>query len=135
MSHSIEHIEGIGPAYADKLALAGIKTTQALLGACGSASGRKITAGQTGLTESQLLKWTNMADLMRIKGVGSEYAELLEAAGVDTVKELRQRNAENLAAAMLEANAKKALTRIVPSASVVSSWVDQAKEMEPMITH
>lgn len=135
MSHSISRIEGIGPAYADKLALAEIKTTQALLGACSSAAGRKITAEKTGLTEHQLLKWTNMADLMRITGVGSEYAELLEAAGVDTIKELRNRNAENLAGAMLEVNNRKALTRIVPSASVVSSWVDQAKQMEPMITH
>jgi len=135
MSNPIENIEGIGPAYADKLALAGIKTTEALLNACNNAAGRKTTAEQTGLSEPQILKWTNMADLMRITGVGSEYAELLEAAGVDTIKELRNRNAENLAASMLEVNNQKSLTRIVPSASVVSSWVDQAKGMEPMITH
>lgn len=135
MSNAIDTIEGIGPVYADKLAIAGIKTTRALLVACANAGGRKTIAKQTGLTEQQLLKWTNMADLMRITGVGSEYAELLEAAGVDTIKELRNRNPENLAAAMLDVNNRKALTRIVPGANVVSSWIDQAKQMEPMVTH
>jgi predicted flap endonuclease-1-like 5' DNA nuclease len=97
--------------------------------------GRKATAEKTGVSESQLLKWANMADLMRISGVGSEFSELLEAAGVDTVKELRNRNAENLAAKMAEVNATKKLTRSVPSGKVVTGWVEQAKTLEPLITH
>ncbi|MGI9294580.1 MAG: DUF4332 domain-containing protein, partial [Pseudomonadales bacterium] len=86
-------------------------------------------------TESQLLKWANMADLMRISGVGEEYSELLEAAGVDTVKELRNRNAENLTAAMAATNEQKKLVRSVPSAAQVTKWVEQAKTLDPLITH
>jgi predicted flap endonuclease-1-like 5' DNA nuclease len=135
MSYKIEEIEGIGPAYAEKLLAAGIKTTNALLKLCCDARGRKATAEKTGVSEGQLLKWANMADLMRISGVGSEYSELLEAAGVDTVKELRNRNAENLAAKMMEVNKAKKLTRAVPSEKVVTGWVDQAKSLDPLITH
>ena len=82
-----------------------------------------------------LLKWANMADLMRISGIGGENAELLEAAGVDTVKELRTRNAENLAAKMAEINAVKKLTRRVASAKQVAQWVEQAGKLDPKITH
>ena len=135
MGYKIEEIEGIGPTYGEKLAAANINTTEDLLKLCCDAKGRKATAGSTGLSEGQLLKWANMADLMRISGVGSEYSELLEAAGVDTVKELRNRNAENLAAKMAEVNATKKLTRTVPSEKVVSGWVDQAKSLDPLITH
>lgn len=135
MSYKIEEIEGIGPAYAEKLAAADIKTTDDLLKLCCDAKGRKSTAGTTGVSEGQLLKWANMADLMRISGVGSEYSELLEAAGVDTVKELRNRNAENLAAKMAEVNETKKLTRTVPSEKVVAGWVDQARSLDPLITH
>ena len=135
MSYKIEEIEGIGPAYAEKLTAADIKTTDDLLKLCCDASGRKSTAGTTGVSEAQLLKWANMADLMRISGVGSEYSELLEAAGVDTVKELRNRNAENLATKMMEVNEAKKLTRTVPSEKVVIGWVDQAKSLDPLITH
>jgi predicted flap endonuclease-1-like 5' DNA nuclease len=92
-------------------------------------------AKQTGFSASQLLKWANLADLMRISGVGEEYSELLEAAGVDTVKELAARNAENLAAKMKEVNETKKLTRAVPAASQVQKWVDQAKAMDPAISH
>ena len=92
-------------------------------------------AGDTGLTESQLLKWANMADLMRISGVGEEYSELLEAAGVDTVKELKMRRADNLAAKMKEVNEAKKLTRQTPSESQVEKWVEQAKTLEPKISH
>jgi len=135
MSYKIEEIEGIGPAYAEKLSAAEIKTTEDLLKLCCHASGRKAAAEKTGVSEAQLLKWANMADLMRISGVGSEYSELLEAAGVDTVKELRNRNAENLAAKMAEVNEVKELTRSVPSEKVVAGWVDQAKTLDPLITH
>ena len=135
MGYKIEEIEGIGPTYGEKLAAANIKTTDDLLKLCCDAKGRKGTAESTGLSEKLLLKWANMADLMRISGVGSEYSELLEAAGVDTVKELRNRNAENLAAKMAEVNATKKLTRAVPAESVVSGWVEQAKSLDPLITH
>ena len=135
MKYKIEEIEGIGPAFGQKLSAVGITDTEALLERCGSRSGRSETAEKTGLSESQLLKWANMADLMRISGVGEEYSELLEAAGVDTVKELRNRNAENLAAKMAEVNESKKLTRNVPSASQVTKWVEQAKGLQPVITH
>ena len=135
MGYKIEEIEGIGPANAKKLAAADISTTEGLLKLCCNAKGRKGTAEKTGVSEGQLLKWANMADLMRISGVGSEYSELLEAAGVDTVKELRNRNAANLAAKMAEVNATKKLTRTVPSEKVVTKWVEQAGAMDPLITH
>lgn len=135
MSYKIEEIEGIGPAWAAKLSVANISTTDDLLKLCCDAGGRKATAEKTGISESQLLKWANMADLMRISGVGSEYSELLEAAGVDTVKELRTRNAENLAAKMAEVNAAKKLTRAVPAVKAVTDWIEQAKTLTPLITH
>lgn len=135
MAYKIEEIEGIGPAFAAKLAPAGIKSTDDLLKLCCDARGRKATAEKTGLKEAQLLKWANMADLMRISGVGSEYSELLEAAGVDTVKELRNRRADNLAAKMAEVNATKKLTRAVPSENAVGKWIEQAKTLAPLIEH
>lgn len=135
MSYKISEIEGIGPSYAEKLGTADIKSTKDLLDLCCDAKGRKSTAESTGISEKQLLKWANMADLMRISGVGSEYSELLEAAGVDTVKELRNRRADNLAAKMAEVNTAKKLTRTVPSEAVVDKWVAQAKELDPVITH
>ena len=135
MSYKIEEIEGIGPSYAEKLSAANIGNTDDLLKLCCDAKGRKATAEATGISEGQLLKWANMADLMRISGVGSEFSELLEAAGVDTVKELRNRNAENLAAKMTEVNETRKLTRTVPSAKTVDGWVAQAKSLDPLITH
>ncbi len=135
MSYKIDEIEGIGPKYAADLATAGIKTTDDLLDQCGGATGRKAVAESTGISEKRLLEWANMADLMRISGVGAEFAELLEGSGVDTVKELRHRNAENLAAKMKDVNEIKELTRSVPSASQVTRWIEAAKELEPRITH
>ena len=135
MTYRIDEIEGIGPAYREKLSAAQIKTTDDLLEQCASAPGRKVTAEATGCSDKQLLAWANMADLMRVKGVGPEYAELLEASGVDTVKELRNRRADNLAAKMAELNQTKKLTRQVPSESVVAGWVEQAKTMDPCISH
>jgi len=128
-------IEGIGPAYAKKLAAVGIETTDQLLDQCGSAKGRSDVADKAGISAKLLLKWVNMADLMRISGIGGENAELLEAAGVDTVKELKMRKADNLAAKMAEINEQKKLTRRVASAKQVEKWVEQAKSLEPKITH
>jgi predicted flap endonuclease-1-like 5' DNA nuclease len=135
MNYKIQEIEGIGPALALKLAAAKITTTEELLDHCGTAKGRRLVAEKTALSEAQLLKWANMADLMRISGIGPEYAELLEAAGVDTVKELRNRNSENLVAAMKEINEQKRLTRSVPTQTVVAKWVEMAKTTEPKITY
>lgn len=133
--YQIEEIEGIGPAYGEKLAACGITKTAELLERCGSAKGRKEVAAASGLSETLLLKWVNMADLMRVPGVGSEFSELLEAAGVDTVKELAQRRADNLAAKMAEVNAAKRLTRRVPGEAEVSRWIEAAKTLPPAVSH
>jgi predicted flap endonuclease-1-like 5' DNA nuclease len=135
MSYKIEEIEGVGPAYAEKLARAGIDTTEALLTKCAAAKGRKQVAESTGVSETHLLKWSNLADLMRVSGVGPQFSELLEAAGVDTIKELRTRNAENLATKMAEVNQQKKLARTAPATTVVQAWIDAAKKMEPKISH
>ncbi|SHL60944.1 DUF4332 domain-containing protein [Roseibium suaedae] len=135
MSYPIIDIEGIGPVYAAKLGEQGIKTTGDYLEHAKDPKGRKALAEATGIDDSRILKWANMADLMRIKGVGEEYSELLEAAGVDTVKELKHRNAENLTAKMAEVNETKKLVRQVPSESQVAKWVEQAKELPPVLTY
>ena len=128
-NRKIQEIEGIGPAYGEKLGTAGIIDTDGLLEKGCTRKGRKELADASGLTEKQILKFVNMADLFRIKGVGSEYAELLECAGVDTVKELATRRADNLTAKMLEVNEEKKLTRQPPSESAVTGWVAEAKEL------
>ena len=135
MSKKITKIEGIGPAYQEKLAAAGVKTVEGLLELGASKSGRKKIAEDSGLDESQILVWVNMADLFRIKGVASQFAELLKAAGVDTVKELRTRNAENLHAKLVEVQEEKKITRTVPALSQVTDFVEQAKKLEPMVTY
>ncbi|MFD1694911.1 DUF4332 domain-containing protein [Roseibium aestuarii] len=135
MSYSISEIEGIGPAYAAKLAEQGIKTTEAYLEKAKDPKGRKALEEATGIDKSRILRWANMADLMRISGVGEEYSELLEAAGVDTVKELKMRKPENLAARMAEVNAERKLVRQVPGEAQVIKWVEQAKSLEPMLSY
>lgn len=135
MSYSIEKIEGIGPEYGAKLRDVDIQTTEDLLRRCGDKQGRAGVATETGISETHLLEWVNLADLMRINGVGEEFADLLEEAGVDTVKELATRNAENLAAAMAECNEKKNLTDRVPSADTVQGWIDEAGTMEAAVSH
>ena len=132
---NIKEIEGIGPVFGKKLEGAGIATTDALLEQGASKSGRKKIADESGMDESKILSIVNMADLMRVKGVGAEFAELLEAAGVDTLKELRNRNAANLHVALEETNAKKSLTRRVPSLSMVEEFIEQAKAAEPKVTY
>lgn len=135
MIYKIAEIEGIGPSYAAKLQTSKIGTTSDLLKACADPKGRKALAQATGIEEGRLLKWANMADLMRIKGVGKQYAELLEAAGVDTVKELKQRVAANLAAKMAEVNASKKLTRAVPAEKMVAGWIEQARSLPPALSY
>ena len=135
MSKKITEIEGIGPAYQEKLALAGVKTVEGLLEAGASKAGRKKIAEESGLDESRILVWVNMADLFRVKGVASQFAELLKAAGVDTVKELRNRNAENLHAKLVEVQEEKKITRSVPALSQVEDFIEQAKKLEPLVTY
>ena len=135
MSYKIEDIEGIGPAYAKKLAVAKITNTDHLLEKCCNPAGRKAVAAASGVNEGVILKWTNMADLMRISGVGSQFSELLNGAGVDTIKELRTRNAANLAAKMKEVNDEKKLAKTSPSETVVAKWVEAAKKMTPKLTY
>jgi predicted flap endonuclease-1-like 5' DNA nuclease len=135
MAYKIDEIEGIGPAYKTKLAEAKVVTTDDLLKMCCEPAGRKSVSEATGLSEKHLLGWTNMADMMRISGVGPQFAELLEASGVDTVKELRNRNAENLAAKMTEVNNEKNLANATPAVSTVQEWIDQAKSLEPAIKY
>lgn len=135
MADKLIDIEGIGPVYAKTLADAGLDTTDDLLATAGSASGRDGLAKKTGLTTKQILEWVNRADLMRIKGVGSEYSDLLEASGVDTVKELATRVPANLQAKMVEVNDAKKLVRRTPSLSEVETWVAEAKTLPAAVTH
>ena len=131
----IEEIEGIGPALGAKFEAAGVKDTDGLLDKGCTKAGRKALAEATGLSESRILTFVNMADLFRIKGVAGEYAELLVCAGVDTVKELKSRNAANLATKLAEVNAEKKLTRQVPGEKTVADWIQQAGELPGKIEH
>lgn len=132
---NIEKIEGIGPKNAAALLKAGVKTTEGLLKAGATKKGRQELAAKTKLSESNILGWVNRADLMRVKGVGEEYSDLLEKAGVDTVKELRNRKPENLLKAMKEANDKKKLVRALPSLKQVEGWVAEAKQLDPVVKY
>ncbi|MDX1690327.1 MAG: DUF4332 domain-containing protein [Acidimicrobiia bacterium] len=132
---SIAAIEGLGVRNATKLRKARIRTTERLLKVAGDRSGRRALAEETGLEPKQILAWVNRADLMRVKGVGEEYSDLLERAGVDTIKELRRRNPQNLLAAMLEINDRKRLVQRAPTASMVEAWVEHAKTLDPVVTH
>ena len=131
----VEKIEGIGPVYAQTLLAVGIKTTAELLEQGKSRKGREELVEKTGISATLMLKWVNMADMMRISGVGEEYSELLEKAGVDTVKELRNRLPEHLHQAMIEANEIHKLVRRLPHLSEVEKWVKEAKEVEPIMTY
>ena len=131
----IEEIEGIGPAFGEKLRGAGINDTDTLLEKGCTKAGRKEIAEGCDIPEKKVLGWVNMADLFRISGVGPEYAELLECSGVDTVKELAQRKPENLQAKMADVNAAKKLVRQIPSVDQVKDWVAQAGKLPRMISH
>ena len=135
MAYKIIDIEGVGEAYAEKLIAEGINTVNDLLDRCAAPAGRKALAKATGITEKLILRWTNHADLFRIKGVGPQFAELLEAAGVDTVKELRNRVAENLEAKLVEVNEQKHLVRRVPALKEVERMIALANELEPRMTY
>lgn len=132
---SIADIEGIGPAYAEKLKAAGIKTVEGMLEKGASRKGRKAVAEQTGISEKLILEWVNLADLFRIKGIGEEYSDLLEEAGVDTVAELAQRKADNLHAKMEEVNNAKKLVRRTPTLDAVKDWVEQAKKLPRVVEY
>lgn len=134
-SYPILTIEGIGPVVTDRLKKAGVRTTTTLLARGGTPRGRKELATLAGIEERKILKWTNMADLMRIKGIGEEYCELLEAAGVDTVRELKHRNSTNLTRAMAQANAARNLVRFLPSEKIVAKWIEQAKTLPGMMSY
>jgi len=129
-SYSLEDIKSFGPGVAVSLKSAGIRSTGRLLEAAKDAKGRKALATKTGLDEKCILRSANLADRMRIKGVGEDYAVLLEAAGVDTVRELKYRNPGNLATAMAEANTKRKLgVRLLPSEATVKRWIEYAKRL------
>jgi len=132
---SIDTIEGIGVKSATRLRKNGIRTTEALLKKGATRAGRAQIARETGFTSKQILEWVNRADLMRVKGVGEEYSDLLEAAGVDTVKELRNRNPENLLARIAEINKKKRLVRRLPTIGMVERWVTHAGELDPIVKY
>ena len=128
-------IEGIGPAYAEKLREVGVRSTTSLLKRGSTPKGRKELAYAINIEESKILKWVNHADLFRIHGVGSEYSDLLEAAGVNTVPELRQRNATALHDALVKTNEAKKLVRKLPSVEQVTEWVEEAKSLRRVIEY
>lgn len=135
MTYSILKLDGLGPDLVKKLRGAGVRTTATLLDRAKDPRGRKTLAAAAGLPESAILRFANMADLMRVKGVGEDYAELLERAGVDTVKSLRTRNVQNLTRAMASLNAQAQLVRLPPSEKRVASWIEHAKSLPPVMTY
>ncbi len=135
MAKKVIEIEGIGPVYGAKLQAAGITTVECLLEKGASRGGRKEIAEKSGIDEGKILEWVNMADLFRIKGIGPQFSELLEAAGVDTVKELRNRNAANLYEKLVQVQAEKKVTRAVPALKMVEKFIEQAKQLPPVVTY
>jgi predicted flap endonuclease-1-like 5' DNA nuclease len=131
----LEEIEGIGSSYAQKLRKAGVRSTNELLKKGATPAGRKEISKNSGVTEKLILEWVNHSDLFRVKGIGSEYADLLEEAGVDTVVELGKRNAPKLLEAMTQTNQKKKLVRQLPGQSKVDDWIKQAKKLPRAIKY
>lgn len=132
---AIDQVEGIGAVYGAKLKAAGVSTTEDLLDRGKDKSGRTELSAATGITEQTILEWVNRCDLMRISGIGSEYADLLEAAGVDSVPELGKRNAANLAVRLVDINARRALVRRVPVEAMIEEWVEQAQALPRVVVH
>ncbi len=132
---SIEPISGIGPTYGERLRSLGIRTTEALLKAGATPQGRQELAEKVGVSADTILKWVNRADLMRITGIGEQYSDLLEAAGVDTVVELARRNPENLHQKLVEVNAEKGLVRRLPNPAMVADWIEKAKGLERAVSY
>ena len=135
MAYKIIEVEGIGPAYAEKLQAAGIKTTEEYLEKCATPAGRKALAEETGISPKLILTWANHSDLFRINGIAGQFAELLEAAGVDTVKEFRHRVAANLQPKLVEVHEEKNLCNRVPSVSELEKMIAQAKELPVILTY
>lgn len=135
MAYKVQQVEGIGEAYAAKLVEAGVKTTDDLLEKCAKKGGREKLAEQTGISEKLILKWTNHSDLFRINGIAGQFAELLEAGGVDTVKEFRHRVAANLQPKLEEINAEKHICKRVPSVVELEKMIEQAKGLDPIISY
>ena len=135
MSYPITDINGIDGEAAEILKSVGIRSTERLLDRARTVRGRKMLAMKTGFDEKRLLCWANVADRMRIKGIRKEYAELLQAAGVDTIKDLKYRNPANLANAMAEANKKRKMVRLLPSEKVVGNWIENAKKLQLKISY
>jgi predicted flap endonuclease-1-like 5' DNA nuclease len=135
MMTDLTTIEGIGEVYSGQLSAVGISTTEDLLEKAATPAGRQTVEEETGISGKLVLRWANMADLFRIKGVSEEYADLLEACGVDTVPELAQRNPENLYQALMQTNEEKQLVRSTPGESQVASWVSEAKELPRVLTY
>jgi predicted flap endonuclease-1-like 5' DNA nuclease len=135
MTTSISDITGIGQDGTARLRAVGIRTTAKLLDAARNPRGRKLLSERTGIDEKRILSWANLVDRMRIKGIGEDYSKLLQATGVDTVKELKYRNPAKLARAMAETNAKRKLVRVLPSDGAVERWIDQAKRLPLKITY
>jgi predicted flap endonuclease-1-like 5' DNA nuclease len=135
MMTRLETIEGIGPVYASQLRAAGIATVEALLAAGATPAGRQELEQRSRIGHSSILEWVNIADLMRIKGIGEEYSDLLEEARVDTIKELRNRVPENLYEALVKTNEAKRLVRRLPTLGMVRGWVQQAKVLPPKVTY
>ncbi len=131
----LQRVEGIGETYAKKLEEAGITTTESLLEKGATPKGREEMAKMTKIPASQILKWVNHVDLFRVKGIGAQYAELLEAAGVDTVPELAQRKPDNLLQKMIEVNEKTKKVRQLPSINRVKEWIEQAKKLPRVVTY
>ncbi|HWL04812.1 MAG TPA: DUF4332 domain-containing protein [Xanthobacteraceae bacterium] len=135
MSYPISHLDGCDDEAIVRLKKAGVRTTERLLALAGTANGRRALAERTGLDPAQLLAFANMADRMRLPGMGKEYASLMQAAGVKTVRELKYRNPARLAKAMAEANAKRKLVRVLPSEQAIERWVDAAKTLNIKISY
>lgn len=135
MSYPVSDIDGVDQHIAEKLKKVGIRTSARLLERAKDPRGRKALAASTGLPDSAILKFANVADLMRLRGVAQEYAELLEAVGVDTVRDLRNRNPANLARAIAQANDKAPRVRLLPSERMIAKWIAEAKTLPPVMTY